>query len=118
MKQNKELEKLIAFFKNEDKNRKFNYIKEPYSANGILSFVIGLIVFAATAVLLAISVFSNGEIAIELASVGISAILLSFAGIMFLYISIGEKNRKHRLSWIGGLLSLITAVVWTVLLTL
>lgn len=115
MKINKD--KIKEFFAPGKQAKKYYYIKEPFSINGIFSFALGCISFFATVSLLILSVMRNGTVTSGMSAIGTVSIILSLTSLVFVYISVTEKNKKRIFSWIGGVLSLITAVIWVMLLT-
>ena len=99
------------------KKKRYSYIKNPYSVNGWYSLAAGALSFAVTAVLLVCSIRNRGSISMRDASAGACAIVLGFAGILFLLAALGEKKRNRFFAFTGGGLSAISIAVWCIVLT-
>ncbi|MBQ7174800.1 MAG: hypothetical protein IKE56_06850 [Lachnospiraceae bacterium] len=95
--------------------KKYSYIRLPYSRSGWYSFVLGLVVSVITAVIMVIAVRTSGEVPSVMAAAGVSAILLGIMGVVFALLSLLEKEHNHIFAFIGGVLSALTLTAWGVI---
>ncbi|MDO4961760.1 MAG: hypothetical protein Q4E57_07920 [Eubacteriales bacterium] len=98
------------------KQKRYSYIKNPYSTGGWYCFVLGIISFILSALVIVSSVRTNGEVSLFFAAVGLSAIMLDICGLIFLINCLMEKDRNHIFAFIGGVLELIVLLAWVFVL--
>ena len=96
--------------------KRYSYIKNPYSANGWYCLALCGTAMAVTAAVLLQSVRTDGGVSLLMASLGMCAILLDIAGLIFLTASLGEKNRNRVFAAVGGVTGLAVLVVWMFIL--
>lgn len=95
--------------------KKYSYIKYPYSRNGWYSIVLAGLSLTATVAILVLSVVRNGGTTLFLAACGLTALIMSIMGLWFAFLAIGEREKNYLFAFIGGGLSLILAVVWVLI---
>jgi len=96
--------------------KKYSYIRHPYSHAGWFSFVLGLVVFTVTVLIMVTAVRTEGRVPRVMAAAGVSAVLLGIMGIVFTISSLFEKEHNHLFAVIGGVLSVLTLLSWVLIL--
>jgi len=96
--------------------KKYSYIRHPYSHAGWFSFVLGLVVFTVTVLIMVTAVRTEGRVPRVMAAAGVSAVLLGIMGIVFTILSLFEKEHNHLFAVIGGVLSVLTLLSWVLIL--
>ena len=96
--------------------KKYSYIRHPYSHAGWFSFVLGLVVFTVTVLIMVTAVRTEGSVPRVTAAAGVCAILLGIMGIVFTVSSLFEKEHNHQFAVIGGVLSVLTLLSWVLIL--
>jgi len=96
--------------------KKYSYIRHPYSHAGWFSFVLGLVVFTVTVLIMVTAVRTEGRVPRVMVAAGVSAVLLGIMGIVFTISSLFEKEHNHLFAMIGGVLSVLTLLSWVLIL--
>ena len=92
--------------------KKYSYIKYPYSKNGWISFGLAAFSLLATVTVVLLSIFRNGGTTLFLAALGFTAFVMSFMGMWFCYLSLTEKEKNYFFGLLGGGLSLAVTLAW------
>jgi len=95
--------------------KKYSYIKYPYSKNGWICFALALISAALTITVLALSIARYGQTTRFTGPCGITALIASIMGLWFAFLSFGEKEKNYLFAFIGGGLSLLLAIAWVLI---
>jgi len=95
--------------------KKYSYIKYPYSRNGWVSLALAGISLSVTITVLVLSVVRNGGTTQFLAACGLTALIMSIMGLWFAFLAIGEKEKNYLFAFIGGGVSLVLAIVWVLI---
>ena len=107
--------KEISLPLNDKKIKKYSYIKKPLARNGIYSFIIALIVLAATVATIYASARSAGGSPLVSGALGLCCMLYSLLGIFLALLSKKEAERNYILSYIGAAICLLVFLSWLIL---
>lgn len=92
--------------------KKYSYIKYPYSKNGWICFALACISCIMTVAVLVYSILKKGEVTSMAGAIGVTALTAAIMGLWFAFLSFGEKEKNYLFAFIGGGLSLILGVAW------
>lgn len=92
--------------------KKYSYIKYPYSQNGWFSFILSLVSFVLTVLVAVIAIRSGGNTDLFAATLGFTAVVMSFAGLWFTYITMTEREKNRLFAYIGGGISFFLTLAW------
>lgn len=81
-----------------------------------MSFVLAIISLLLTAFVTAASVISKGNTGLFHAALGTTAVVMSFMGLWFTFLSLTEREKNRLFSYIGGAVSFLLCVVWVIII--
>ncbi len=97
------------------KKKIYSYIKYPFSQNGWLSFGLSLLSFILTQIVAVRAVILSGSVSIVLAALGLCAVLIDIAGIIFTAFSFREKEKNYIFAVIGAVLAIAVLLEWIII---
>ena len=92
--------------------KKYSYIKNPFSKNGWISFGLSIAALILTAYVIYMAVSRRGEVSLFSSAAAFSAIAFDLLSVLYAWLGLREKDRNYAFAAAGALLALAGLAVW------